>query len=170
MSWFKIDDGFHCHPKILAAGNAAAGLFTRFGSYCSDQGTDGIIPRQLARVYGTTKEVGALLASGLIQHHPDGYVIPDFLEYNPTAEEVRSERALKHEAKVSAGRLGGIASGVARRKHNGSRTEADDEANPQVKRKQNEAPSRPVPSPSSASRFYPRALSSEVRRIGEGNR
>lgn len=145
MSWFKIDDGFHCHPKVLAAGNAAAGLFTRFGSYCSDQGTNGVIPRQLARVYGTTKEVGALLAAGLIQPHPDGYVIPDFLEYNPSAEEVRADRAMKHEAKVAAGRLGGIASGVARRKHNGSRDEAQHEAEQQAKPERNEAPSRPVP-------------------------
>lgn len=145
MSWFRIDDGFHCHPKVLAAGNAAAGLFARFGSYSSDQGTNGFIPRQLARVYGTAREVQALLECRLIEHHPDGYLITDFLDYNPTAEEVRAERAVKHETKVAAGRLGGIASGVARRKHSGTNAEANGEATSSANSKQNEAPSPPFP-------------------------
>lgn len=146
MPWLSIDDRFHANPKILSAGNAAVGLYIRCASYCADQLTDGFIPEHVARLYGTKREIGALLAS-----HPPygplwvttegGYSIPDYLDYNPTRDEVTADRASKHEAKVAAGRAGGIASGIARRKHNPSKHEANGEANT----KRNEAPTRPLP-------------------------
>lgn len=93
MPWFKIDDAFHCHPKILAAGNAATGLFVRLGSYCSQQLTDGFVPYVIVKSYGKPSEIKTLVGMELIEEVGGGYVIPDFLEFNPSAEKVREERA-----------------------------------------------------------------------------
>lgn len=97
MSWFKIDDGFHCHPKALAAGNAAIGLWTRLGAYSSDQLLDGFVPDAIAKGYGTRLELKRLLAVRLLQpgEHPDfgpGYYLHDYHDYNPTADTVRATR------------------------------------------------------------------------------
>lgn len=142
MSWLKVDDGFHSHPKVMRAGTAAAGLWVRCGSYVAQHLTDGFVPREVARAYGSRAQITALVEAGLWTEVEGGWCFHDWDEHNPTAIEVRADRAAKHEAKVRAGRSGGLASGVARRKHGGSTAEANGEAQP----KQNEAPSRPVPS------------------------
>lgn len=102
MPWFKIDDGFHCHPKVLAAGNAALGLWTRLGAYCSDQLTDGFVPESIAKTYGKRGEIDRLLAVNLLENgeHSDygpGYWLHDYLDFNPSADKVREERAAAAE-------------------------------------------------------------------------
>jgi hypothetical protein len=103
MTWFKIDDGFHCHPKVLTAGNAATGLYVRLGSWCSQQLTDGQIPAEVATVYGRPAEIRSLVDSGLLEQTESGYRIRDYLDYNPSRQDVLTER----EKKVRAGRSGG---------------------------------------------------------------
>lgn len=98
MPWFKIDDGFHCHPKVFAAGNAALGLWARLGAYCSDQLTDGFVPDAIAKGYGTRAELTRLVTVNMIEQgdHPQygaGYWLHDYHDYNPTAEKVRADRA-----------------------------------------------------------------------------
>lgn len=56
MPWFNVDDGFHCHPKVLAAGNAAMGLWARLGSYCAKYATNGVVPAAIVHAYGTMSE------------------------------------------------------------------------------------------------------------------
>lgn len=102
MPWFKVDDGFHSHPKVLRAGNAAVGLWTRCGSWCSDQLTDGFVPDEIARMYGTRKEVATLLDVGLWFRVDGGYVMHDFGDYNPTAEAVTALRAAAAERQRNA--------------------------------------------------------------------
>jgi hypothetical protein len=119
VPWFKVDDGFHNHPKILAVGNTATGLFVRLGSYASQQMTDGFIPDAVARMYGRKRDLDTLVgAELLIRVGPDcganlaelwrdcgrtvaekrssyganGYLIPDFLDFNPSAAEIREKR------------------------------------------------------------------------------
>lgn len=98
MSWFKLDDKFHDHPKVEAAGNAAIGLYCRLGTYCADKLTDGFIPTATARRYGTAREIKALTFCPIPDTRPllliveGGYVMPDYLEYNPTREKVLAER------------------------------------------------------------------------------
>lgn len=43
VTWFKVDDGLHSHPKAMEAGDAMA-LWVMAGSWCADQLTDGFIP------------------------------------------------------------------------------------------------------------------------------
>ena len=45
MSWFKMDDQFPTHPKVMRAGPAAAWLYIAGGCYCTRHLTDGLIPR-----------------------------------------------------------------------------------------------------------------------------
>ena len=47
MVWFKVDDRFHHHPKAIAAGPAAIGLWTIAGSWSVDNLTDGFIPNHV---------------------------------------------------------------------------------------------------------------------------
>jgi len=128
MAWFAVDDSFHSHPKRLTAGDAAVGLWTACGSYCAAHLTDGVVPGAVARLYGKPAGVKALVrvrlwhaaghGCGRCPQPPDGdYVMHDYLHYNPSRQEVEAERRKTHEEKSRAGRAGGIASGVSRRRN-----------------------------------------------------
>jgi hypothetical protein len=98
MTWFKLDDQFHSHPKVLTAGNAAVGLYCRLGTWIADKLTDGFIPAGVARSMGSPRELKALLTppapgmGALLVVVDGGYQMPDYLEYNPTREKVLAER------------------------------------------------------------------------------
>lgn len=97
MTWFRIDDGWHNHPKVLAAGNAAAGLWARCGAYCAQQLTDGFVPAVIARSYGNKAEIAKLVAVGLWEPAEGGWRMPDYADYNPSAEKVKAERVAAAE-------------------------------------------------------------------------
>lgn len=157
MTWFRVDDSFPQHPKVLSIPRkdrtAAIGLWTIAGTWCAAQLTDGALGAHMVEELAGTKRAADLLVSvGLWEKTDDGYQIHDYLDYNPSAEEVRADQAAKHEAKAKAGRLGGIASGVARRKHGRSKDEAgakQNDSTDETNGKQNEAPTRPDPTSSS---------------------
>lgn len=99
MSWFKLDDQFHSQPKVIAAGNAAIGLYCRLGTYCADKLTDGFVPTSVARSFmGTSKELRALTTCPipdtrpLLDEVPGGYLMRDYLDYNPSRAAVLAER------------------------------------------------------------------------------
>lgn len=107
MSWFKIDDKFHSHPKVLEAGNAAIGLYVRCGAYCAAHLTDGKVPKNLAKTYGNLGEIRALLRVGLWVETDDGYEMHDYLEYNPSRLHVVGERdaAKERMARLRSGNV-----------------------------------------------------------------
>lgn len=92
MTWFKIDDGFHCHPKVLEAGNEAIGFWVRCGSYCAQQLTEGFVPRAVALMYGDTVLIDVLVKVGMLIPVANGWQMHDFLVYNPTKEKVEADR------------------------------------------------------------------------------
>jgi hypothetical protein len=148
MPWFKVDDGFAVHPKAVAAGNAALGLWVRAGSWSAQQLTDGQIPAAMLPVLGgNTKAAQCLVRAGLWAMDGADFRFHDWEDYQPDAADIRAERATRYEAKARAGRLGGIRSGEARRQQRPSRAEAEPEAPDEADGKQNEAPvlTRPVP-------------------------
>lgn len=160
MTWFKVDDGLAFHPKAVAAGNAAMGLWVRAGSWSAQQLTDGHVPSHMVRVLGNLSQAKQLVAAGLWEQVDGGYRFWQWIERNPDREQVEAEQATKHAAKVEAGRRGGVASGMVRVKQTRSRHEApassvleadakqllpEVEAERSSLLKQNEAPSRPVP-------------------------
>lgn len=93
MAWFRMDDGFHNHPKTIAAGTAAAGLFARCGSYAAQHLTDGFVPAAIARQYGTATMIKRLIEVGYWTADRDGYLMHDYLDYNPSRSKVEEDRA-----------------------------------------------------------------------------
>jgi hypothetical protein len=126
MPWFRMDDKFHGHPKVIAAGNEAIGLWARCGTYAAEHSTDGFISEEIAVLYGacdtgSRRNPGTgkpetlaetLVRTRLWRRVRGGWKMPDFLDYNPSREEVVDKRKVRAEA----GRKGGLASGKARSK------------------------------------------------------
>lgn len=140
MSWFRLDDKFHSNQKVIAARNAAVGLYVRCGTWSADQGTEGRIPSHVALMFGTKAEIARVSAAGLWQPTDYGYLIRDYLEYNLSNDEVGERR----EKRVEAGRAGGIKSGESRR----SKREASaSDSGKQIEANTNPDPTRPDPTP-----------------------
>lgn len=97
MPWFRLDDSFDSHPKVMAAGNEAVGLFVRCGTYCARHLTDGFIPENIALLYGSPELVETLVRTKLWRRARGGWRMPDYLAYNPSAQTVDNERAAKTE-------------------------------------------------------------------------
>ena len=97
MPWFKVDDTFHSHPKTLRAGTAAAGLYVRCGSYSAQHLTDGFVPEEVAAQYGSPEWARRLVVVDYWRVVDGGYQMPDYLDYNPSKEQVLRERAQKAE-------------------------------------------------------------------------
>jgi hypothetical protein len=92
MTWARIDDNAHAHPRILQAGLEANGLFFRALSYCSHYLTDGFIPNEWAEAQGGKRPVTKLVNVGLLEPIEGGYRIHDYLDRNPSREQVQEER------------------------------------------------------------------------------
>lgn len=100
MTWAKIDDQFHSHPKIRRAWKCrpALGLHVLALSYCADQLTDGIVDlafveERLPAKRERNSVISALTSAGLWREHPDGFEINDYLDYNPSRDGVLARRA-----------------------------------------------------------------------------
>jgi len=93
MPWLKVDDGFHSHPKVMRAGTAAAGLWVRCGSYVAQHLTDGFVPKEIARAYGTPALARALVDAGLWVVADGGWIMHDYSTRNPSRAKVEEERA-----------------------------------------------------------------------------
>ncbi|MFF1483102.1 hypothetical protein ACIGZH_01835 [Streptomyces sp. NPDC058319] len=107
MSWFAVDDNAWSHPKLVAAGNAALGLWLRCAAYAAQHLTDGIVPGVVVKMCkGSPAQVRRLVAAGLWHEHghtcphpqcqqpePGDYYMHDYLApYNPSRREVQARR------------------------------------------------------------------------------
>lgn len=101
MVWFNVDDTLAFHPKAIAAGNAALGLWVRAGSWSAQTLSDGFVPRQIARSLGSVGQCKALVTAGLWVEVDGGYRFHEWDERQQTKEDVearrKSERARKAE-------------------------------------------------------------------------
>lgn len=92
MPWFKVDDNFASHPKAVAAGNAALGLWVRAGAWSMQQLTDGYIPGNIARILGKHSEAVALVNAGLWIPKDDGYLFHEWAERQPTRIQLEAQQ------------------------------------------------------------------------------
>ncbi|MDR3036158.1 MAG: mucin-2 [Kitasatospora sp.] len=131
MSWFKVDDTAHTHPKLRGAGTAAIGLWTLGGSYAAQYLTDGIVHAHFVKTTATAPQLARLVKAGLWHPVDHGcprcpqpargdFVIHDYLIYNPSRAKVIAdrERAAEKKRKQRSGgpgeaRSGGNPSGIA---------------------------------------------------------
>jgi hypothetical protein len=98
MTWFKIDDALHSHPKWLAASPAARALWVTAGSWCAAHLTDGHIPRHALPTFAaTTDDATELVHVGLWDELPTGWRFHDWADFQPSAEAVTAERAASRE-------------------------------------------------------------------------
>nr|WSS66766.1 hypothetical protein OG284_36710 [Streptomyces sp. NBC_01177] len=125
MPFFVVDDGAHSHPKFVRAGNAAVGLWSRIGSYVAQHLTDGHVPGEVAKMYGSAPQIKKLTAVGLWHEHghlcvrcpqprQGDYFMHDYAESgNPSRAEVLDRRERAAEKKRQQ-RAGGTAPGKRR--------------------------------------------------------
>lgn len=103
MSWARLDDNFHSHPRTLLAGLAANGLFCRGLSYCAHYLTDGFIPSTWAEQQGGKRPITKLLNAGVWAPVEDGFMVVGYLERNPSRAKVEAERR-RERAKKAGGK------------------------------------------------------------------
>lgn len=102
MTWFKVDDGFHSHAKTITAGTAAMGLWVRCGSWSANHLRNGLVPVNVAREFGSSAQIKALVTAGFWSEVEGGYQFNDWEDYNPTADDVKADRAAAAERQRKA--------------------------------------------------------------------
>jgi hypothetical protein len=99
VPWFRLEDSFYDNPKVLRAGNAAVGLWVRCATWSAQHLTDGRIPLEVVRQRARSGDAGRLERAGLWTLVDGEYLIADWLEYQPSALEVKQRRAADRERK-----------------------------------------------------------------------
>jgi len=102
MPWFKVDDTFAYHAKVMAAGNAAVGLWVRAGAWAMQQLTDGFVPTHVVLSLGTVKEARRLVEVGLWIEKDDGYAFHQWAPRQPSRMQVLADREAAAERQRKA--------------------------------------------------------------------
>jgi hypothetical protein len=96
MPWFRVDEGFPEHPKVLRAGGDAAWLHVCAMAYTARSLTDGFIPaamlNRLSDRRNPAKLAATLVEVGLWETSDGGWLIHDWHEYQPSVAEVEDHR------------------------------------------------------------------------------
>lgn len=100
MTWFKVDDTLAFHSKVIAAGNAAMGLWVRAGAWSAQQLSDGWVPAHVAQTLGTPGEGRRLVSAGLWLPKDDGYQFHEWDERQPSRVEVMAQRSKRSDSGV----------------------------------------------------------------------
>lgn len=105
--WFKVDGNLAFHPKVIAAGNEAMGLWVRAGAWSCEQMTDGFVPTGIANAManGMASAI-ALVMANLWQEVDGGYQFKDWDEFQPSGEEERARKRELSEKRKAAGKKG----------------------------------------------------------------
>jgi hypothetical protein len=103
MTWARLDDGFPEHPKVIGLSDRAIRLWLTALCYCARNLTDGLVTeialKNVARSSNLSRPnsvATALVDAGLWERTDDengGYLIHDYLKYNPSKVDVERERA-----------------------------------------------------------------------------
>lgn len=99
MTWVKIDDGFYQHPKLVRAGPVGMALQIAALCYCNRNLTDGYLPEEAVPllIAGGMEVVPKMLELGLWGEVVGGYRVHDYLEYQPSREQVEAARKANAE-------------------------------------------------------------------------
>jgi len=102
--WFKVDDQFWCHPKVLRCSPEAIALWVRAGSYCSAQLTDGVLTDSARTLFGQDWDTCAteLVEAGLWDRIDGGYQFHDWKDFQPRSSTVKEKRAADRQRKAAA--------------------------------------------------------------------
>lgn len=96
MPWVKLDDRFPTHRKVALLSDRAFRLYVSGLCWSSENLTEGrILAKELpliSRVRGPKTAAAELEAAGLWDRADAGWVIHDYLEYNPDRARVQANR------------------------------------------------------------------------------
>ncbi len=109
MGWVRVDDAFYDHPKFYEVNAIGVALWVSSLAYANRNLTDGFIPESaLPRLVnldgvdvgdgmygrGALADDGAaqLIAAGIWEAEERGYRIVNYLEFQPSADEVKAKR------------------------------------------------------------------------------
>lgn len=97
MTWTKVDDRLHSHPKVLGLwqtenGRAALGLHLLAFSYIGAHLTDGVIHRPFIVEKGAIELAGCLVEAGLWDEEGEHWRVHDWRDYNPSRAQVERQR------------------------------------------------------------------------------
>lgn len=96
MPWAKFDDRFPSNRKIALLSDRAFRLYVTAVCWSAENSTDGVIEREelrlIASYRGVNRAVTELIERGLWIATDDGWCIHDFLDYNPSREQVLRDR------------------------------------------------------------------------------
>ena len=128
MTWFRIDDSFGTHPKVLGIPRkdraTAVGLWTLAGIYSALHLTDGLVGVNMVDELGVPKRYAQLLVKAGLWHVPgdectscfecekcekagvltlsEGYRFHDWHDYQPARIDVEKQRKAERERKAAA--------------------------------------------------------------------
>lgn len=98
MTWFRVDDGFWCHPKVLGCSHRALALWVKAGSWSAQQLTDGRVPETaLQMLNATRRDAAELVAARLWVPDGDGWVFHQWVERQPARKDVEARRTATAE-------------------------------------------------------------------------
>jgi hypothetical protein len=114
MAWLKLDDQIFYNRKVAQCDAETKLLYIVGLTYCANQLTDGFIPEAtlplLAGMAGIEWQIAKQSASKLLDiclwfATENGWQIPDYLDYNPSKEQVLHNRDVRSEAGKRGGRV-----------------------------------------------------------------
>lgn len=151
IPWFKVDDGFHGHPKVMDLSLEAVGLWSLAGSWCAKYLTDGFVPEKTIRRLGGGPDLAMeLLSAGLWVAEDGGWQFKDWTDYQPSKVEVEAERQAARDRmkKVRAAKKG-----VSKDSGSGEHPANTDRSSEEVRLAPSQ--SHPIPTASSTKKQYP---------------
>lgn len=127
MGWVRLDDTFYEHPKFAVAGTHAEHLWLRALAWCNHHLTDGYITSTAVErlavdlcaietelnnghpVTATYLADQLVLAGCWRRRRGGGYIVHDYLSYQPSAADVDGKRIALHGKRREAGLKGAAA-------------------------------------------------------------
>ena len=107
MAWVKVDDSFYDHPKFLTLPPGAVGLWITGLAWSNRNLSDGLVPFAALTRLGYDRETAEHLEHvGLWELGPDGWIIHDYLSFQPSADDVRHRAERIATVRAEAGRKG----------------------------------------------------------------
>ncbi|MDP5182153.1 hypothetical protein QOZ88_05850 [Blastococcus sp. BMG 814] len=97
MTWFKVDDSFPQHPKVLRIPRvkriACVGLWGLAGPWCARNLTDGYLDENMVEeLGGSKKQADELVRVGLWERVDGGFQFHDWSDWQPTRARVEERR------------------------------------------------------------------------------
>ena len=99
--WFKVDDRFWSHPKVLQCSDSAIALWIKAGSYCAEHLTDGFVADSARNLLGfqNTSAADELVSAKLWKKISGGYQFHNWEEFQPSSKAVKEKRAADRQRK-----------------------------------------------------------------------